>query len=153
MSLDLRKLSQSGDTIVEVMLVLAVLGLAMSVSYATVNRSLLQAREAQENSDASSLVQSQLERIRTIDIASLKAATSPFCVDTSNAISHTACSPRPSYGLQLDVFYCGFSLLPPDVSGGACSGHTTDDTFYIRATWNNVQGEGTDEVSTSYRVH
>ena len=42
--------NQRGDTIIEVLIVLAVLGLAIGITYATANRSILNARQAQESS-------------------------------------------------------------------------------------------------------
>ncbi len=61
-----RSLTQRGDTIVEVMVVLAVLGLAMGISYATANRSLKNTRQAQENSEATALVKAQIEQLRSL---------------------------------------------------------------------------------------
>lgn len=157
--LAVKKLNQFGDTIIEVMLVLAVLGLAMTISYATVNRALLQAREAQENSEASSLVQTQFEKLRTVFpntdfIGGTPPVPEPFCIDDTNQVKDASdpfCSSfHPGYGLSIKIYYC---TSPAAASIGACIGHTQDDTFYISATWDNVQGEGTDEVSSSYRLH
>lgn len=57
--------NQAGDTIVEVLIVLAVLGLAFSVSYATANRGLAQSRNAEEHSEALGVLNSQVELVRT----------------------------------------------------------------------------------------
>jgi prepilin-type N-terminal cleavage/methylation domain-containing protein len=55
---------QRGDTIVEVMIVLAVLGLAFAISYATANRGVLQARNAEEHSEALGILDGQVEELR-----------------------------------------------------------------------------------------
>jgi prepilin-type N-terminal cleavage/methylation domain-containing protein len=78
----LKRLGQRGDTIVEVMIVLAVLGLALSISYATANRGLQQSRNAQEHSQALGIIDSQVELLRS---AFAKQAGStlpgtPFCL-------------------------------------------------------------------------
>src|ERR1035437_2061628 len=60
-----RALYQAGDTIVEVMVVLAVLGLAFVISYATANHGLIQSRKAEEQSQALGIVDSQVELLRS----------------------------------------------------------------------------------------
>src|SRR5437868_4001892 len=76
-----------GDTIVEVLVVLAVLGLAIGISFATANRSLLATRAAQENSQATSYLQSQVEELRYLAPASsgqnIFQNGKFFCVDTA----------------------------------------------------------------------
>lgn len=77
-----KRLNAAGDTIIEVLIVLAILGLSLAVSYATANRGLQQSRNAQEHSAALGLLDSQVELVRTAFAnhaeASLPAA--PFCL-------------------------------------------------------------------------
>jgi type II secretory pathway pseudopilin PulG len=145
----LKTLGRAGDTIVEVMVVLAILGLAISISYATANRSLLNARQAQENSEATELIQSQIEALRTLTQAGdtpdifnpilqhycLIPTGSPPTVTYTNAAGST-CS-MTSVGYQIDITY---SSAPTD-------------TFTVTATWPDVLGEGNDTVTTIYRLH
>src|SRR5690606_3729104 len=84
----MRKLGFRGDTIVEVMVVLAILGLALSISYATANRSLIQTRQAQENAEATEIARGQVEALRTFgcqtSVPGAKQAelvsSDPFCL-------------------------------------------------------------------------
>jgi type II secretory pathway pseudopilin PulG len=62
----IKPLNKNGDTIVEVIIVLAILGMALSISYATASRSLLNARQAQETSEAAEYVQAQIEDIHAL---------------------------------------------------------------------------------------
>ncbi|HXE10132.1 MAG TPA: hypothetical protein VN554_01775, partial [Verrucomicrobiae bacterium] len=55
-----KKLDATGDTIIEVLIVLAVLGLSLSISYATANKGLQQSRNAQEHSAALGIIDSQV---------------------------------------------------------------------------------------------
>lgn len=48
----IKKLNQRGDTIIEVLIVLAILSFAFSVSLATASKSLKQSRSAEEHSRA-----------------------------------------------------------------------------------------------------
>src|SRR4051812_23657601 len=95
----LRKLNAAGDTIVEVMVVLAVLGLAISIAYATANRSLLNARQAQKTPRASVLAQSQLEQVYAHTSEKAPATTifraPPFCFDDGGNFVPIPASPFP----------------------------------------------------------
>ena len=72
------KKSQAGDTIVEVLIALTILGLALSIAYATASRSLTAIRLANETSNATALAKSQVEQIRSA--ASLPGIA--FCFST-----------------------------------------------------------------------
>lgn len=77
-----KRLDAAGDTIIEVLVVLAVLGLSLSISYATANKGLQQSRNAQEHSSALGIIDSQVELLRSAFAkkaqSSLPAA--PFCL-------------------------------------------------------------------------
>lgn len=147
-----KSVGQRGDTIVEVMIVLAVLGLALGVSYATANRSLLNTRQAQENSQAAELVQAQVEALRSLACStgdpSCKPDTTlftatPYCIDTGanpyKAVppGNSACTKNGLYNLSISY----------------ANNATNPDTFTVTAQWPDVLGEGTDTVTTVYRVH
>jgi prepilin-type N-terminal cleavage/methylation domain-containing protein len=156
---------QAGDTIVEVMVVLAVLGLAISISYTTANRSLLDARQAQENTQATELVQSQVETLRTLaahkaflvdgvtpdpDYIFRPAAQQPFCINSAGHVAvPTPSPPAPSdpcmYNnlYEVNITYQSTSVNPSILGGW----------FKVVATWADVQGEGNDTVTLSYRYY
>ncbi len=163
--MSLRRLRQNmaGDTIIEVMIVLAVLGLAISISYATANRSLLNTRQAQENSEATKVLQTQIEQLRILaangpnDPAStaLNPFThgSPFCVtggaspvltDETDALC-TSNSGR----YTVKIYYC------PGSGDLECAGSElqADGTFLITAKWDNVRGIGKDSINYVYRYY
>jgi prepilin-type N-terminal cleavage/methylation domain-containing protein len=158
MSLRLKhwRLDRRGDTIVEVMVVLAVLGLAISISYATANTSLLDTRQAQENSQAAELVGSQVESLRVM-APNLSTdpnyifINSPFCVGpTNNVVIITnlnsppaACQPNTIYTITIN--YCSSASCP--------SLGVTDNTFKVQAKWQDVEGPQTDTDTLTYRVY
>jgi type II secretory pathway pseudopilin PulG len=82
----LRLHNSSGDTIVEVMIVLAVLSLSFAISYATANTGLNQSRNAEEHSEALGLLNSQVELLRTAvgNQANVFLGT-PFCMSNPAA--------------------------------------------------------------------
>lgn len=145
-----------GDTIVEVMIVLAVLGLAIGISYSTANRSLLNARQAQENSRATELARSQVEWLVSLTCPSgdgncadpnIPSSPSyrffhgpfPFCIDASahaQDSSNAACTVEGLYNIQVRYF------------NTASQPHT----FEVQIIWDDVLGEGTDTVRMDYTV-
>ncbi|HEY5442286.1 MAG TPA: type II secretion system protein [Candidatus Saccharimonadales bacterium] len=150
-----------GDTIVEVIIVLAILGSAISISYATANRSLLDARQAQEASQATELIQSQLESLRTMaDNPKLDnlgnpdpnyifpPAQQPFCLvvdNTGTSNIHFPADPGAPCHLNnlydITITYHPSGLVPV---GGA---------FTITATWDDVEGQGQDTASLAYNLY
>jgi type II secretory pathway pseudopilin PulG len=82
----LKRLNLAGDTIVEVLIVLAVLGLAFSISSATASRSLTQSRNAEEHSQALGILNSQIELVRTAVTKQVDVFQNPgvpFCMTGS----------------------------------------------------------------------
>jgi type II secretory pathway pseudopilin PulG len=170
MKSSIKQLNASGDTIVEVLVVLAILGLAISIAFATANRGLLDTNEAEENTQASNDVQTQLESLRYLapdgttdrsaanynSLSNIFAQTNTFCITSPTASSPitTASGTNCNFGpipYTLKIFNCdaytGTDTAP-------CSGTAvSSDTFVVVATWPNVLGEGTDSVTSSYRVH
>lgn len=155
---------QSGDTIVEVIIVLAVLGLAIGISYATANRSLQATRQAEENTQATEILQGQLESLRSYaginDSANshyVYQASNAFCIDsTGNVVKSTMLS-------NLDVASATHTDIPTNYPGGCHVNNLYDiaigydesqtETFTARVTWDDVTGVGKDTVTLVYRLH
>lgn len=152
---------ETGDTLVEVIIVLAVLALAVSISYATANRSLLNTRQAQENSQATEYTQTQIEALRVLVSNSTPTNTdpttniflpiSPYCINSVTAsppISYScsfATSPGFSYLVQ--VYDCA------KIHIGPCSGITDTNTLVVQTTWPDVLGQGSDSVTLTYKAY
>jgi type II secretory pathway pseudopilin PulG len=85
-----KALNSAGDTIVEVLIVLAVLSMAFAISSATAHRGLNQSHNAEEHSEALGALSTQVELLRSAisqqtDV-STAAAGKPFCMTGNNAI-------------------------------------------------------------------
>lgn len=151
------KLKQRGDTIVEVMIVLAVLGLAISICYATANRSLLNTRQAQENAEATELLRGQIEALRTV---ACSLATDPSCHRPAAIITI-----GQSFCLEIkpDGTYQTKVIPAPD-NGTLCNKGSVPYHMYIKLTdassgtytataiWDSIQGGGKDTVTLTYRL-
>lgn len=177
--LGFRKLDQTGDTIVEVLIVLAVLGLALSISYATANRSLLNARQGEETAQATRYAQSQIEALRILAPQGTTNTLSPYYVQNPNenifSQSNTFCIPDASQAVPIvpytatpapncmvngiyneQIYNCDVvssSSVSNECNTNLSSPYAGSDTFLVEITWPDVAGDGSDLVTQVYRVH
>ncbi len=128
---------------VEVLICLAILGLAISISYTTANRSLLVARNAQEHSAALQYLNSQVELARA-DATDANIYTSgTFCMDSATG---KPIIPGCSVG-QNNLYQVANSYVqtPPLAPG-------PQDVFTFGITWPGVNGSQQQEHIT-YKIH
>ncbi len=145
------RLAERGDTIIEVMVVLAVLGLAISISYATANTSLLAAREAEESSEATQMLQSQAESLTYLAPfgpppalnSIFLAAGQQFCISAGVTVKpFPGVDSYPPECIQKGLFKIAVTYQK-----------TADDTFTLTAIWDDVTGQGQAKAKLVYRVH
>lgn len=134
----MRKLKQTGDTIVEVLVALAVTSLVISAAMASARQSLLGSLQSQERSEAMKIAESQLESLRS---TGFKALASPprtnFCYN-GGALASAPCSVSGA-GIAYTVNITRTTVL--------------DHIFTIRVVWNRATGLGQDEVTMKYAVY
>ncbi len=146
----MRKLGQRGDTIVEVLIAMVIVGLILGGAFVTVNKSLQSERSAQERGEALQLVQGQIESLQALQ-TSLPTQTVCITVGTTTTITepaitslagttnytnyNSACivnnlgQSSPAAG-QEQAFY-HLSIIPP--SGGS-------GVYTVRAVWDQLGG-------------
>ncbi len=156
-----------GDTIIEVLLAMTVIGLVLGSSYAIANRSLRIGREAQERTEALKIVETQLERLRTLSGVQdngLVDITNDFCIDQSNALV--------DFGVRND--FDSFTetvtdeTVYPDIGGDRPCNQGTEErygvtltrsdtpetyTFTIRTRWESIGGGPLQELTSQYRIY
>jgi type II secretory pathway pseudopilin PulG len=158
------KRNNGGDTIVEVMIVLAVLGLAIGISYATANRSLLNARQAQENSQATELTQSQTENLRFLaptsaptsnPVKNIFAPSQPYCIKDVRSVTPFITDPAQcgfgTNNLYTILIYSCDNIANPSTT--PCKDVSDANTLVVQAKWDDVSGQGTDTVTLVYKDH
>ena len=129
----MRRLNIKGDTIVEVMISLMILGSVMAAAYAITNFSLNIELSAQERSDALNIAQNQLESLKTmvnsnnnnlnfISTAVGNNSTDNFCIVNNNIVANninnctfsgnggSAVSNAPSF--QVSIFQQDVTKVP-----------------------------------------
>lgn len=146
-----------GDTIIEVLVVLAVLGLAVSIAYATANRSLLNARQAQENTEATEIAQSQLETIHSLSAdpnSRIYSAglTTRFCFLTSSPTTPSTAGCDNAFGNN-NLYSVYDYNCSTDPGASPCTAITASNTFIVQVIWPDVADQGNDKVTLTYRVY
>jgi type II secretory pathway pseudopilin PulG len=142
--------NQRGDTIVEVLISIAVISLILGGAYVTTSNSLLAERGAQERTDATKLVQSQIESLKNMaDSGNTEIFNSSgFCITGGNTVT-TSINTNNN---------CKFSAT-------GSNGNTTqpvyfisiarnNNTFTISNSWTAIEGGSTtDNVQMVYKVY
>jgi prepilin-type N-terminal cleavage/methylation domain-containing protein len=147
-----------GDTIIEVMVTLAILGLAFGISYATANRSLLLARNAQEHSEALQDLNSQVELVRADSADPTLFLVTPgmvFCMDpatdleaASASSSFVSVSTTTGCVLSGPEGYTEMVTYAPSPVGGV-----NEDLFTFQIDWSGVGDLGPQHEQIEYKVH
>lgn len=147
----LRKLNQRGDTLVEVLISIAIISLVLGGAYVTTNRSLWASRDAQERSIALKLTEAELEQLKNLansgsDIFGASTAGT-FCVyngSVLDATTSTDCTVdtngngSPAAGVQPK-----FKL----------TAKRAVNTFTLTTTWINARGSGSNNLTVNYRLY
>jgi type II secretory pathway pseudopilin PulG len=134
------KLGSKGDTIVEVMLAIAIVSAVLGGAFVSSNKSLQGARQSQERSEAMKLLEGQLERMKQLSSTpgnNLFTQSAQFCVNDTPAvrpISDTVACRQGTDGRY------------------AMSITRNANTFTALATWDRIGG-GQDRVQLIYRIY
>lgn len=162
--------SSTGDTIIEVLIAIAVLGGAMGGAYAIANQNTRINQGNQDRLYAIKIAESQLELLKgyssqevstskalNINIspsfclyydstapAQIKTVTSGSPLCKQNSIGGATAS-EPSYGVSLS------KEVPPEFS--AIDGSLIGQRYKVTVTWDSINGTGKDNVSYSYGVY
>jgi len=144
-----RILGQRGDTIVEVLICIAIISLVLGGAFATTSKSLASTRDSQERSDGLKLVESQLEQIKelannTTGAQQLFATTGTFCISgyTITQAIGNACRMKAD----------GSAPTSEPIYTIAITRDAATDTFTIRNTWTSTRGLPAN-IQMKYRIH
>ncbi len=154
----MRQLQNRGDTIVEVLIAIVVIGAVLTGAYVTGNQSLNANRAAQERAEALKYVEGQVERIKA-NVAVLGAPSppgpgaGPYCLDKTTGAVDTITPPAGDPNINNDNF-----SYPSGCNQGLISGSyhlsitQTGGLYTIRARWDRIGGGSRQEIKTLYRI-
>lgn len=147
---------ERGDTIVEVLIAVAVVALVLAGAYVATNRSLLAARSSQERLNALKLAEAQMELVKSLaDTEPARLFTdsgpnvspNPFCIEKESGLPVAA-----------DNAACVVNLTGDPAPAGVEPRFTISITrsgndFVLTERWADVSGRVTDELKLRYRVY
>jgi prepilin-type N-terminal cleavage/methylation domain-containing protein len=174
-----KKTLQRGDTIVEVMIAMAVLGLVLASAFAISNRSYATGINAQERNEALKVAESQVELLRiasTLTDESIIDAdpSSLFCIEPSSAklerIEFASSAVVEDQGELDKSQYPQIDPLNGDCNFGTSdryyvsiqqSADIDDETnqptggqiFSVRVYWESISGGASNVVNHEYRTY
>lgn len=136
------RLSSRGDTIIEVLLAIAVVSAVLGGAYVSANRSLNGSRQSQERAEALKFVEGQLETLSAAAAQgpAIFTGTNTFCFNDTdgNALDKDTapCLKGPSNRYRLTI--------RRDVSG---------NEFAVRAEWDRIGSNAAEQMEIVYRVY
>jgi type II secretory pathway pseudopilin PulG len=153
----IKYLNNTGDTIIEVLVCIAVVSTILGGAFVTTRQSQVGVRNSQEHAEALKLVESQLEQLRG-DTAQVTTYTTPFCMYNETPVSaviapQDADCTQDSGGLakQSDSRYY---LTIARCTAIACGNNIAGSyLFTVTATWTQVTGQGNGQESMVYRLY
>jgi len=157
--------NQKGDTIIEVLIALAVLALAFVISYSTANRALLDGQNSQEHSTALELLDAQAEALQyeasqpndSINANEFNKPSSPsdFCLQPSSGriklygYFQASINQPNNYPTQCRLFgnadFNYYIAIEPSTS--------ISDDFHIVIWWQGIGNMGIQQEEISYKVY
>jgi type II secretory pathway pseudopilin PulG len=157
-----RPLSQTGDTIVEVLIAIAIISLVLTGAFSTTHKSLAATRSSQEHSEALKLLESQIENIRSYAIyPATTNPAEPFCVNPAVTPQLVKFGPAVTIPASANNDSLATPPYPTNCqlpsSGGAYNYYvsavydSTAKVYDLRARWNALGGTGNNQVELFYR--
>lgn len=146
--------AERGDTIVEVLISIAVISLIIGGAYVTTNKSLLATRSSQERGNAVKLTESQLEELKGA-VAKNPATIfgggvpSPFCVYNDLATGTLQAVASTDAKCKVNVAGNPTTTEPSFQLAITRSGND----FTVKNSWIDVSGKTTDHMQIKYRVY
>lgn len=151
----INKRRSKGDTIVEVLLAIAITSIVLAGAYVAVDRSMKATRSAQERGEAIKVAEAQIERLKYLNFSNSAAdiyQNGPFCITSTLAVRQVADVSNDSddpNGCRSSGRYIA-SITRDAVTG----------THQILVLWENITGSSTvatypgfDEIKMYYRIY
>lgn len=148
---------EQGDTIVEVLIAIAILGVVLAIAFSTMNRNIAVMRTNQERTEAAKIAQGQLESLKILSGANPTAlgsqAGNPFC------LVGTTIQPQSSGVPAADAESDDFSLYNASCRNNFYNfvvrrdaADATNRTYEVMVRWDAISTETRQEVRMYYKV-
>jgi type II secretory pathway pseudopilin PulG len=154
--MNMRKLKERGDTIVEVLIAMTVASSVLGVTYATMNRNIITARANQERTEADKLIQGQLESLKNLSLPATVDTivdADHFCINGSSIVSLAATVPNAN--VESD----DLSLYQTCVSTNGLyhyvivhDGPVGSNQYKLYVRWDRLGGGPRNQIVMVYRI-
>lgn len=138
------KLLDRGDTILEVLIAIAVISTVLAGAYVSSSRSANASRQAQERGEALKLVGEQLERLKARAGNASDPVYGPagtkFCISSANVVVD-----------PIDPAYCNITPVG-GVTYELSIQRTSGNQFAVFADWDRIGG-GREQARVIYRIY
>lgn len=158
----IRRFNQRGDTILEVLISVAILSLILGISFSLANRSSKANQQAVERVEAYNLGQAQLEQLKAYLSDSSHSVPAPgyFCLSYSAGSSIVTGINSKGTAVNIDNDYnshksdCGYGTDKRYVAMFYRANTAGDEnTYKISIRWDSVRGSGADKLDFVYRIN
>lgn len=144
----LTRITERGDTVVEVLIAIAVVSLILGGAFVTSDRSLQGTRSAEERSNALKMAETQLEAIKYLAASNptvIFGGTTPpsFCLNGSAAYASSSAT------CTVDATGAPTTVEPAYHVAVTRSGNT----FTVRTTWTRAGSDKQNSVELKYRAY
>jgi len=143
---------QAGDTIIEVLIAVAVVTSVLGIVYSTMNRNLTTIRRNQEQTEASKMAQSQIEYLKGLYSVSpdkiTNEANNGFCI---NGVTVVSIPTKPSGTLNGDDL-TDYSTCVSNFLRYVIKRNNTDTKLYSVTVRYDAFNGGRSEVKMYYRI-
>lgn len=161
-----RLTNQSGDTIVEVLLSIAIVSLILGAAYVSANQSIKNVRRSQERIEATKVAEGQAEMLKAAIVSdnAISGLTTSFCLRYAGGASPISRTNFPAAFSTVPANSTSDALVnypdycKQDPNGGviyhlSITKDPTLDAYNIRARWAKYGGTGIEEVNIRYKVY
>ena len=142
--------SQTGDTIIEVMMAIVVMSGVLGATFAVSNRSLKSTQANHERFQAQMYANQQAEWIKVYSANNRQGLTTNaatvFCMNGSASLvadTNASCTKESLYKISITP-----KQMSKDFSGGA----NEYNTFFIRVTWDSLANGKQDQLELVYGI-
>lgn len=161
-----QNLNSKGDTILEVLISVAILSLILTSSFALTNRSSIANRQAAERGEATKIAQAEVEELKyylSIPNSTLPANGTYFCIDRSNPVvpaivnlaGMTSGAVETNYNSVDNRCKSGTDLRYVSIiyRSPASANEEISNTYFAYVRWDSVSGRGADRVDLVHRIY
>ena len=154
--LNILHLNKRGDTIIEVLIAMAVASSVLGISLSTMNRNLIITRDNQERTEASKLAQGQIEALRAAKetgSVAIPVVGSSFCLSNNGTVVTSITGGSPHANIDTDDFAADYGICrSTDLLFNYAIVRDAVNSYHFYVRWNPIKGQVRNQIVMAYRI-